>query len=1122
MKSKILKTMTHQKSMFACLALLIQLTVFSQEIQISPISLPSTFAPSTIADITQDKLGNIWLASISDGLLKYNGLGFTSFKSNRTDKNSIISDRLECIHGDNNGNVWIGSFTNGLSRYNSDTELFTAYTHNKDDSKSIRSNSIRSFAEDERGGIWIGTVSGIDYWNPDTESFEHNLLASEDEALLQQEHVRTLYIDRAGFLWAGTSSPFFGEQTAGGLFKIDPETKSVKRYASTEANKLTSNIVTAIYEDSSGTFWIGTTGDGLHTMDREIGMFTHHPYDASNPTSLSRSKVKGFEYASDHIRFIKEDKFGRLWIGTMNNGINLYDPSTKTVQHLTDQRTDEYRIPNNDLWAALISRDGLLWLTAWSPNGDINYFLRIYLDALELNFSELNVPVYSFVEDNNSKIIVGSQSAIYRIDDNKIQNSLIFENENIHLTHINKDSEGNLWASTERGLLYVNASLSNYELYPINDPELATGEMIEVFVTDDMSKDSILVATSNGLYFFDAVQKKFTLVGYNSINKEEKSMSAINDLLVDSRNNIWVGYANYGLMRLDANLKTYTEFLFLDNIQDGPTVIYEDDDQTIYVANRRGGLRMYQPEKDTFELLLDKTGILTESAQISAIQKVESSQLWLTTNDGLAIFDLADSTAKAVQLAELNDLDITSSDFFSTQKGDYYLGTSTGYIKYKPEDINRQNFYRPEAGISKIEVNNKNLTPEVSDGVLDHHLLHNENNLSFTLSYINYFSDFQDQELEYKLDNHDLLWRKGQDGESVYYYQLQNGDYNFKVRASSQLEEMNETSLTFKILSPWWQSWWAYLSYLFGAILFGILLVKYQRERTIKLEREKARDREIEHAKEIEKAYADLKTTQEQLLHAEKMANLGELTAGIAHEIQNPLNFVNNFAEVSAEMVQELKEELEKGDIGEAKDISTELIQNLEKINDHGSRASNIVKGMLAHSRTGSGGKELADINVLCEEYMRLSYHGLRAKDKNFNSDFELSLDKDIRPIEVVPQDIGRVLLNIINNAFYTVNKKIKAGEYRDERPKVKLVTKSLDQGIEIQVIDNGQGMSQEVVDKIFQPFFTTKPTGEGTGLGMSISYDIITKGHGGQIGVQSEDGHGTTFTISLPQAVTE
>lgn len=357
--------------------------------------------------------------------------------------------------------------------------------------------------------------------------------------------------------------------------------------------------------------------------------------------------------------------------------------------------------------------------------------------------------------------------------------------------------------------------------------------------------------------------------------------------------------------------------------------------------------------------------------------------------------------------------------------------------------------------------------------------------------------------------------------------------------------------------NPQWYTRWE--NYFETAIFFtllwaaAMLIINNKQKKALEKERLKAEEREKEHRitenlkgelevqvaertaaltlqkDELEKTLTELKATQTQLIHAEKMASLGELTAGIAHEIQNPLNFVINFSEVSNELIQEMHEELEKGDLVEVKAIAKDIKQNLEKINHHGKRAEAIVKGMLMHSRSNSGKKELTDINALADEYLRLSYHGLRAKDKSFNADFTTDLDPKIPKIKVIPEDFGRVLLNLINNAFYACADKIRDGNQefgkddkasqksiKDYKPRVKVSTKMLGQKILISVSDNGTGIPEAVKAKMFQPFFTTKPTGQGTGLGLSLSYDIVMA-QGGEIHVESKEGEGTTFIILLP-----
>ncbi|WP_237144880.1 sensor histidine kinase [Pontibacter pamirensis] len=277
----------------------------------------------------------------------------------------------------------------------------------------------------------------------------------------------------------------------------------------------------------------------------------------------------------------------------------------------------------------------------------------------------------------------------------------------------------------------------------------------------------------------------------------------------------------------------------------------------------------------------------------------------------------------------------------------------------------------------------------------------------------------------------------------------------------------------------------------------------------------------ITQKEKLQTTLDDLKATQNQLVHKEKMASLGELTAGIAHEIQNPLNFVNNFSELGQELCQEVQEEVRQLSVppGEKKNLQelvSDLSQNQKKVLLHGQRADAIVKGMLEHSRASTGDKHPTNLNALADEYMRLSYFGIRVKEKNFQCTLDTCYDQSMGHVEVVPQDLGRVLLNLFNNAFYAVQQKQKLGMVGYE-PKVRVSTTRQGNQAEMRVWDNGTGISENIKGKIFQPFFTTKPTGQGTGLGLSLSYDTITKGHGGELSMDTVQGEWTEFTITLP-----
>ena len=335
--------------------------------------------------------------------------------------------------------------------------------------------------------------------------------------------------------------------------------------------------------------------------------------------------------------------------------------------------------------------------------------------------------------------------------------------------------------------------------------------------------------------------------------------------------------------------------------------------------------------------------------------------------------------------------------------------------------------------------------------------------------------------------------------------QFQTLSFNESVKEQQQLQREQEMRQLYKTRIKIY----GLIAGLIIVLIIALLLYRNNTQKqkvNLSLEQQKIK---------VEKTLEELKRTQAQLIQSEKMASLGELTAGIAHEIQNPLNFVNNFSEVNTELVEEMEEEIEKGNLDDVKTLAKAIKENEEKINHHGKRADAIVKGMLHHSRTSDGQKELTDINALTDEYLRLAYHGLRAKDKSFNALIETDFDLRISKINIIPQDIGRAILNLITNAFYAVNEK-KKHEGENYEPTVLVSTKKLKDGVEISIKDNGNGIPQKVIDKIFQPFFTTKPTGQGTGLGLSLSYDIV-KAHGGELRVETKDGEGATFIVEIP-----
>ena len=353
--------------------------------------------------------------------------------------------------------------------------------------------------------------------------------------------------------------------------------------------------------------------------------------------------------------------------------------------------------------------------------------------------------------------------------------------------------------------------------------------------------------------------------------------------------------------------------------------------------------------------------------------------------------------------------------------------------------------------------------------------------------------------LQFSVDLKDSLFNAGKQK------QLQTLTFTESIKRQQEEQKERETKQKFETQLKMY----GLITGIVVLLLFAVILFRNNKQK------QKSNTILKSQKKEVEITLTELRNTQSQLIQSEKMASLGELTAGIAHEIQNPLNFVNNFSEVNSELIKELRSEVMKGNIEEVCAIANDIELNSEKINHHGKRADAIVKGMMQHSRSSTGAKESTNINALADEYLRLAYHGLRGKDNTFNVTMKTDFDESTGSINIVPQDIRRVLLNLYNNAFYAVAEKKKQQPVVYE-PTVSISTKRIGDKVEIKVSDNGNGIPQKIVDKIFQPFFTTKPTGQGTGLGLSLSYDVI-KAHGGEIKVETREGEGTEFIIQLP-----
>jgi ligand-binding sensor domain-containing protein len=411
--------MKRNNRIIGLLMFLLPLQLMGQQATIIPIQLPVEFREQRKIDITQDSKGQLWIATSSNGLLKYDGERFVNYKPENNDINSAALPIMECIYADRDDHIWIGNFTDGLSRFNPETETFTNYKRDSKNPSSLSCDSIKTIMQDRDGLLWIGTKLGLDMFDPKTGSFTHITGDSGDALLLDKQDVRKVYEDSNGIIWIGCVCSYDPDQfdpLNGGLYKLDKTTGAITRYhhIDDDDHSLVDNRVRAIFEDSRGVFWIGTSSDGLHTMDREKGIFQRYPYDPDNPYNLSRPAVKFTYHSADYISFINEDAEGQIWIGTFCAGLSRYNPGTdKLVRFNTDEKAP-FKTESNDFFSCIKTKDNLLWITDWYPGRNGYTFYRVSTSFNTLSHVNIGKSVYPFAQTTDSILWMGTSSGLVR------------------------------------------------------------------------------------------------------------------------------------------------------------------------------------------------------------------------------------------------------------------------------------------------------------------------------------------------------------------------------------------------------------------------------------------------------------------------------------------------------------------------------------------------------------------------------------------------------------------------------------------------------------------------------------------------------------------------------------
>ncbi|NDP27620.1 MAG: hypothetical protein GZ087_09375 [Flavobacterium sp.] len=1065
-----------------------------------------------ISDIITDRSGVVWI-STDNGLVRYDGYEYKHYDVDPKDPKTMGSILPFTLFEAQDGHIWIGC-TDMLSEYNPDTQTFKNYNIAKLTDFPLGDQLIIiTINEDLNGRIYFGAYDN--YGNKATHSIfykDKNKEQLQQFDALNKVEIKSVYrttTDILGNIWVFASNGFFridknrnihkekwpieeyltnkynstiksdaqgniwmtSSNASHSILSVwNPNTGAIKSYLLKQTNKKEPLYLTVMEFDEIGNIWIGTN-KGLVYFD------------------LKKEQFQTFKESSDKksgnkvITCLHLDSFDNIWMGTESKGLLKYTNKAQ-LKSFIYKKEDKKSITSGWISKMFESTSGQVWII--SSNG-INEFnskntmLTPYPFEAILPGFEYYTAVGQFSTD---EILIQTNKGFFLFNTNtKTCKKTILDSTlaKLYILNLKKDSRGNQWYCTTKGTFLKiknKKTVQQIDLKKLQGSNNTIGLVQNIY---ESSKFGLWLLADNGLFLYNYATSKVERYGFDPQKGDVLKSQDINSLYQDKEGVLWVGTWNGGLNKY--NIKT-------------------------------GKIKCYTMKDGLPSMGIQ--GILPDE---------KNKALWLSTFEGISRFSLEEEQFNNFSMEDgIQGRLFADGSYLKTSNGLMIFGGNNGITVFNPNDITK-NSTPPKVFITDFKIgelsifsNNDSLVKNVPNKKKNIVLNFNQNNISINYIGIHYANPANNK-FAYKLENYDDNWREVGTVRMAYYYNLPPGDYTFRVKAANSNGVWNEVgaSIHFSITPPWWRTWWAYVIYGLIFIVMVLSVDRFQRKRLLEKERAMAKEIELAQAKEIEKAYHKLKETQAQLIQSEKMASLGELTAGIAHEIQNPLNFINNFAEVSNELIDEMKEEFKKGATDEGFAIADDISKNLEKINYHGKRADGIVKGMLQHSRAGNNVKEPTNINTLADEYLRLAYHGLRAKDKSFNAELETHFDVNLPKINVIPQDIGRVLLNLFTNAFYATHHKQKATS-KEYKPSVSVTTALKNKIVEITVKDNGMGIPDAIKAKIMQPFFTTKPAGEGTGLGLSLSYDIVVKSHGGTISIDSKENEYTIFTIRLPQ----
>jgi signal transduction histidine kinase/streptogramin lyase len=1073
--------------------------------------------------------------------------------------NGLLYGRTNCFLKDINGFLWVGT-QNGLNRF--DGSHFKNYLKNSGN-HSIAGNTVYSLVEDSLHNIWAGTDIGVSIYNCRADNFTHifpELFAVNDRSIVP--------------FWATANAVYCLESDS--IFtSYDVHTFAKKRWASLPGKVMFNTAISlSVFEPASNAVWLLPAGGKLFAKsgllrfslsDGKLENFNwgcyKHPaddghwtegicYDKSRNSIWLNTSDGLIQFSLDdktyHLKYafpkeydrgigIQTDAKGNIWMCTMEKGIIVFDPSTgKTAFPFGNDSTLQGNV-NNFNFRLYCDREGIVWVGYWPQN------LKGIMQIIPISRS---VTQYAG-QTGKAHSLSTTYGAIMTVAGNKVwlvtmDGMNIYDPSTGFFSLIKKDSASGIGKNKSVSFIGVGRTDQHCLVYGnetggLFKMDLRTRKCIPIGLKDAQGRnlenirfedDGVLFRQKEILLIEEDSKRLFLLGADSSVAREifQFSNLQITHLASDQEHYLFLKFKgdSAGHSFEFTNGKLSPVSTAMDSLP-WNNIVYNPADHSWWVGGY-GELTHYNKDFSLIRKFGREDGV--PIINVWGIVPDDNGNIWFNTE--LSVARLSTATGEITRLSEHDGWKQQGykpgNDYAIRDDGGrlYFFG----YNFLDVVDPSRLNGAEKASYVylKGIGVNEKKMAlPAGVNEIKELNLKYDENVINVETGIIDYYSRGKSQ-IRYKLGRNGS-WQYGSSDYIIHYEGLQPGEYTLIMQAANAANEYNgpEKILLIHIKTPWWQTWWAYLAA--GLLVAGLVwAIIWYRSRSLLKSNIQLEEKIQIRTGELNHSLKELKDTQAQLIQREKMASLGELTAGIAHEIQNPLNFINNFSEVNTELMGELKEadNIQDRDPVVVNQLILDIDENMKKITHHGKRADAIVKSMLQHSRTNACAKTSTDINGLMDEYIRLAYHGWRAKNNQFMVDIRREFSENTGSIQIVSDEIGRVVLNLLNNSFYSVEEKRKLSK-TDFHSQILVSTrrtlhpKSGISAIEIVVRDNGIGIPEKLINKIYQPFFTTKPTGEGTGLGLSLCYDIITKVYRGDLIVTSKVGEFAEFAIYLP-----